>query len=117
MVNRFARLIERRRKATRWIYIPYAAVLAAALVMGLVMGEPPSSLVTNMIVLLILIVQTIRPTILGWTAIVVSWFCIGFLGLLYARIFMGIWEFNNWVLLLVGLLPLVPLFLLRPRPE
>ena len=117
MDDRLYRLISFRRKATRWIYIPYAVVVAAMLTMGLVMGEPPGSLTANFMVLLILVIQAFRPTILGWTAIVVSWFCIGFLGLLYARIFLGIWEFNNWVLVLVGILPLVPLFLLRPRPE
>jgi hypothetical protein len=112
--DRVFALIAAHPQARRWIYIPYAVIVAAWILMGLVMGEPAGSLAANSALLLVLVVQIMRPTILGWAVVFVLWFCFAFVGLLYARIFMGIVEFNNWVLLCVGILPLLPLFVFRP---
>lgn len=97
----------------RWVNLPYAVVVGALLLLG--EGTDETASVACLVLLPLFAIQLIWPTVAGWAAIVGSWFVLVFLAMLWARLFFGITEFNNWILILVGLAPLVPLYILRPR--
>ena len=96
----------------RWVNLPYAIVVGAILLLS-VGDDSPS--VAYLVLLPLFLIQLAWPTVAGWAAIVGAWFVLIFLTMLGARLFEGIAEFNNWVLVLVGLAPLVPLYIFRPR--
>jgi hypothetical protein len=115
--NWFFSMIKVRHDAKRWIYVPYALALATVLFFGVVSEEERGSLLPYLVLLPLIIIQLFWPTVAGWAAIVVTWFVLIFLNMLYARLFIGITEFNIWVLVLIGLLPIVPLYIFRPHSQ
>jgi len=109
----FSSMIRVHHGPKRWVNLPYAVVVGALLLLG--EGTDETASVACMVLLPLFAIQLIWPTVAGWAAIVGSWFVLVFLTMLWARLFLGITEFNNWVLILAGLAPLVPLYIFRPR--
>jgi len=101
----------------RWVNLPYALAMALVLLIGLVSEETPGALLPYLVLLPLFIIQLLWPTLAGWAAIMVAWFVLFFLWMLYARLYVGITEFNNWALVLIGLAPMVPLYIFRPRSQ
>ena len=94
----------------RWIYLPYALLLACTFLFGLGSAEAyPSDLWPYLALLAIFMVQLIWPTILGWGAAFGGWFAFFFVHDVCTGVSLGPFGFL-WT---VGLL--VPLYLFRPR--
>jgi len=100
------------RGPKRWVNLPYAIVVGALLLLGLADESPLGGVLAYLVLLPLFVIQLARPTVAGWVTIVGSWFVLIFLNMLQT---LGIAEYNNWALTLIGLAPLVPLYIFRPR--
>jgi hypothetical protein len=90
-------------------------VVGATLLYGLADESPTSELKPYLVLLPLFVIQLAWPTVAGWAAIVSAWFVLIFLSMLVARLFLDITEYTNWALVLIGVAPLIPLCIFRPR--
>lgn len=110
---RFRRLVAIRRAPSRWWYLPFLLVMGAMALLALGEGLPGGA--DYLVVFLVLSVQTARPTALGWWATLGAWFGVCFAEPLYARIAYEISGFTPTFLFAWGVVPLILLWLIRPR--
>jgi hypothetical protein len=114
MNPRFSSIVEVHRGPRRWVYLPYAVILAAALLFGLADGQRLSGLWLYAELIPAFLVQLAWPTIAGWL--------ITFAGCV------GLWLNPFFIVILapgtgVGILwlavlapgSLAPLYMFRPR--
>lgn len=96
----------------RWVNLPYALAMACCIPLSAVDEVVP---VTYLVLLALFVIQLAWPTVAGWAATFGAWFVLVF-GLLFALRFFGdITEITIWELVLLGLAPLIPLYIFRPR--
>jgi hypothetical protein len=98
-----------------FINAPFILVLLVIIVLGA--HEGVGAIWPYIPLLLIFSVQFARPTIAGWWLTEVSWVLLALGVPAYYRFVLGRSEFNNWFLLLWGMLPLVVLWLLGRRKQ
>jgi len=111
----FRELVQVHRDWKRWVNLPYVLLLAVCLLLGFGDDATPDSLLPYFILLPLFLIQLLWPTVAGGAATIGGGFVLFFVSMLVARLDSGITEFNNWVLVLLGLFPLIPLFIFRPR--
>jgi hypothetical protein len=93
----------------RWIYLPYALLLAGTLLFGLGSEAYVSELLAYVVLLPIFVIQLIWHTIIGWRAAFGGWFAFFFVYDIWTGVSLGALGFL-WA---IGLL--VPLYVFRPR--
>jgi hypothetical protein len=99
----------------RWVNLPYALLMALMLLWAQVDDTEFLGLLPYLVLLSLFTIQLVWPTVAGWAATVGCWFVLIF-GLLFALRFFGdITEITIWELVLIGLAPLIPLYIFRPR--
>jgi hypothetical protein len=106
-------LLALRPNPSRWWYLPFA--LASGVVGFLALGEGLNDALPYAVLLLILMAQILRPTFAGWSAALITWAVLCFVWPLYSRLVDHLSNFNVVFLICWGFLPLVALWLLRPR--
>jgi len=109
----FRSLLTIRPNPSRWWYLPFA--LASGVVGFLALGEGLNDALPYAVLLLIFMAQILRPTFVGWSAAVITWALLCFVWPLYSRLVDHLSNFNAIFLICWGFLPLVALWLLRPR--
>lgn len=107
-------LVVLRPVPSRWWYLPFLLLEGGLAFFALAGGLPGGY--TYLALSLIFLAQTSWPSILGWWAAFGGWFSIEFLLPLHDRLVYGIPGFSPGFLIGWGLLPLVFLYFVRPRP-
>jgi hypothetical protein len=96
----------------RWVNLPYALAVACCIPLALADDVVP---VQYLVLLPLFVIQLAWPTVAGWAATIGAWFVLMFVPMLVMRFFYDITEITNWALVLIGLAPLIPLYIFRPR--
>ena len=115
LLEKLRPLVVMRPVPSRWLYLPFLLVMGCLAMGALGEGYPGGG--DYLALSLIFLVQTYRPTVLGWWAAEAGWFSVCFVEFLYARIAHHTPGFTPAFLLVWGVLPLVLLWLIRPRAK
>ena len=111
--DKLGSLVTRRSRPSRWWYLPFLLVQGALAFFALAAGLPGKW--DYLALSMIFLAQTVRPTVLGWWGALLGWFSLNFLMDLHDRLAYGIPGFTAGYLVVWGVLPLIPLWLIRPR--
>lgn len=106
-------LVAKHPHPSRYWYLPFLVVEGGLAFFAITGGMPGGYY--YLAVALVFLVQTIRPTILGWYATMAAWFAGEFLEPLHDRLAYDISGYTPAYLIGWGLVPLVWLYLIRPR--